>query len=118
MRNSWNLSAGVKQFVFQKRGSITLNVTDAFWKSYPRGLTQFGDVTEDWTSIRDTRVVNLGITYNFGKGKAGRMRRNCLLYTSIIAIKSEGWFTLVYFKIIHCSRKIKIKALEINICFP
>ncbi|MBK6397433.1 MAG: outer membrane beta-barrel protein [Bacteroidetes bacterium] len=76
MRNSWNLSAGVKQFVFQKRGSITLNVTDAFWKSYPRGLTQFGDVTEDWTSIRDTRVVNLGITYNFGKGKAGRMRRN------------------------------------------
>jgi hypothetical protein len=76
MRNSWNLSAGVKQFVFQKRGSITLNITDAFWKSYPKGLTQFGDVTEDWISIRDTRVVNLGVTYNFGKGKAGRMRRS------------------------------------------
>ena len=76
MRNSWNLSAGLKQFVFQKRGSITLNITDAFWKAYPRGLTEFGDVTEDWTSIRDTRVITLGFTYNFGKGKAGRMRRS------------------------------------------
>ena len=76
MRNSWNLSGGLKQSVFNQRGSITINITDAFWKAYPRGLTQFGDVTEDWTSIRDTRVVNFGVSYNFGKGKAGRMRRN------------------------------------------
>ncbi len=76
MRNELNVSAGLQQSVLNKRGVITINVTDIFWKSYPRGFTDFGDVTEDWVSKRDTRVVYLGFTYNFGKGKGGRIRRN------------------------------------------
>lgn len=76
MRNSSSVSGGLQQSIWQKRGTITLNVTDVFWKAYPRGLTEFGDVTENWVSKRDTRVVNLGITYNFGKGKAAKMRKD------------------------------------------
>jgi hypothetical protein len=75
MDNSWNLTAGLQQSVFKKRGTITVNMTDIFWKAYPSGLTDFGDVTERWISYRDTRVFNLGFTYNFGKGKAARIRR-------------------------------------------
>jgi len=51
-------------------------MTDILWNAYPKGFTDFGDVTEDWVSKRDTRVFNIGFTYNFGKGKATRMRRN------------------------------------------
>lgn len=76
MRSNLNVSAGVQKTIWQKRGIITFNLTDIFWTAYPRGFTDFGDVTEEWVSKRDTRVLNLGLTYNFGKGKAGRMRRS------------------------------------------
>jgi hypothetical protein len=75
MRNTFNLTAGIQQSVFNKKGTITINMTDIFWKAWPRGFTEFGDVTEDWISKRDTRVFNVGFAYNFGKGKAPRIRR-------------------------------------------
>jgi hypothetical protein len=75
VRNSSSLTAGLQYSVFEKRGTITTNMTDILWNAYPSGFTDFGDVTEDWTSIRDTRVFNVGFTYNFGKGK-GNIRRS------------------------------------------
>jgi hypothetical protein len=76
MRNNYNISAGFQQSVFKKRGTFTVNLTDIFWAAYPRGFTEFGDVTENWVSKRDTRVLNIGFTYNLGKGKVGRIRKN------------------------------------------
>ncbi|HEY0031570.1 MAG TPA: TonB-dependent receptor family protein [Bacteroidia bacterium] len=75
IRTNYNLTAGIQKSILKKRGSITLNVTDIFWKAYPSGVTQFGNVNEDWTSKRDSRVVNLNFTYKFGKGQGARMRR-------------------------------------------
>ena len=75
MRNSSNLTAGIQKSFYEKRLLLTVNMTDILWKAYPRGITEFGDVTEAWVSKRDTRVANVGLAYNFGKGKS-RMRRN------------------------------------------
>lgn len=73
---TYNLSAGIQKTVLKKKGTITVNVSDILWTAYPSGVTQLDGVREDWTAKRDTRVVNLSFSYKFGKGKAGRMRRN------------------------------------------
>ncbi|MCW3105239.1 MAG: TonB-dependent receptor [Bacteroidetes bacterium] len=71
-----NLTLGLQKSILKKRGTITLNVSDVFWNAYPSGITDFGNVNENWTAVRDTRVVNLNISYKFGDGKGSRMRRN------------------------------------------
>lgn len=37
-----------------------------FGTYYPRGYTRFGNINEEFESIRDTRVATLSFTYNFG----------------------------------------------------
>ncbi len=76
MRYNHNLTVGIQKSVLKKQGSLTLNVTDLFWKSYPRGITDFWGVHEAWSSRRDTRVINLTFSCRFGKGQAGRLRKN------------------------------------------
>lgn len=69
------LTIGGQFSVLKKKGTITANVSDVFWRSYPSGITQFNNVDEYWTSYRDSRVANVAFTYRFGKGQAGRIRR-------------------------------------------
>jgi hypothetical protein len=76
MNPNSNLTIGAQKTFNKKRGTITLNCTDIFWKAYPSGVTDFGNVNESWTSKRDTRVVNLTISFKLGKGQGARMRRN------------------------------------------
>jgi len=75
MKTTYNLSAGIQKSVLKKRGSITVNVTDLLWKSYPSGVTIFANVNENWSSKRDTRVVNVNFSYKFGNAKGLRMRK-------------------------------------------
>jgi hypothetical protein len=75
IRPNYNLSLGVQKSLLKKQGTLNVNVSDIFWKAYPRGITHFGNVDEYWMSRRDTRVVNVSFTYRFGKGQAARMRR-------------------------------------------
>lgn len=72
---NYNLTIGVQQSVLKKRGSVSINYSDIFWKAFPTGVTYFGGVNESWSSRRETRVLNLSFTYRFGKGQT-RMRRN------------------------------------------
>jgi hypothetical protein len=76
MNTTYNLSLGVQKSVMQKKGSITVNFTDILWTAYPSGVTVFGNVTEHWKSKRDTRVLNVSFSYKFGKGNAGKMRKD------------------------------------------
>jgi hypothetical protein len=76
IKSTYNLTIGAQKSILKKRGTITLNVTDLFWSSYPSGITDFGNVNEHWTATRDTRVVNLNFSYKFGNGKGARMRKN------------------------------------------
>ncbi len=76
MNRMYNLSLGIQKQLLKKQATLTLNVSDLFWKAYPSGHTQFGNVDEFWTAKRDTRVVNINFSYRFGKGQAAKMRRN------------------------------------------
>ncbi|MFI5203173.1 MAG: outer membrane beta-barrel protein [Flavobacteriales bacterium] len=75
MNSTSNLSLGLQCSLFKKKASITVNVNDLMWKSYPSGDTHFGNVDENWVSKRDTRQVNLSFQYRFGKGPMNRGRR-------------------------------------------
>lgn len=75
MYTTWNFTVGIQAPVLKKKGNLTLNCSDVFWKAWPRGLTEFGSVVEKWGALRDTRVVNISFSYKFGKGQTGRMRR-------------------------------------------
>lgn len=71
----YNLTLGVQQLLFKKTLTLTVNVTDLLWTSYPSGNTNFNDVNETWKSKRDTRVATITLSYKFGKGQMSKMRR-------------------------------------------
>ena len=75
MKTTHNLSLGLQKSILKKKGNITINYTDVLWKAYPRGITDFGNVIEEWAAKRDTRVLNISFSYKFGKTAGGRMRR-------------------------------------------
>jgi hypothetical protein len=75
IKSLYNLTLGVQQALFKKHATLTVNVNDLLWKNYPSGVTSFNGVNESWTSIRDTRVINFTLSYKFGKGQTGKMRR-------------------------------------------
>lgn len=72
---NYNLTVGVQKSLLDKKGTISINYSDLFWRAWPSGTTYFGGVNESWKSKRETRVLNVTFTYRFGKGQT-RMRRN------------------------------------------
>jgi hypothetical protein len=76
MRSNYNLALGVQKSLFKKKATLSINVNDLLWASYPSGVTDFGNVNEVWTSRRDTRVVNISFSYKFGNAKGMKMRKN------------------------------------------
>jgi hypothetical protein len=76
MKTNYNLTAGIQKSILKKRGTVTVNMSDILWTAYPSGVTDFGNVNETWKSKRDTRVLNISLSYKFGHGKAAKMRKN------------------------------------------
>ncbi|MBS1636140.1 MAG: TonB-dependent receptor [Bacteroidetes bacterium] len=70
-----NLSFGIQKSVLKNNGTVTLNVSDIFWRSYARGATEFGSVSESWSAKRDTRLVNISFSYKFGKSQSTLINR-------------------------------------------
>jgi iron complex outermembrane recepter protein len=63
------LSAGISKEIFQKKATIRLNVRDIFYTQGFRGISKYSNIDAKFTETRDSRVVNLGFTYRFSKGK-------------------------------------------------
>jgi outer membrane receptor protein involved in Fe transport len=61
------LSVGVARPVFQKKATLKLSVRDIFFTQAMEGNTDFPGATEYFILRRDTRLVNLGLTWRFGK---------------------------------------------------
>ena len=61
------ISAGVSKQILQKKATIRLNVRDIFWTNRMAGLTYFEKTEEYFTIKRDSRVINLSLTWRFGK---------------------------------------------------
>ena len=63
------LSAGFSQQVFKNKGTLRLNIRDIFLTQKTDARSKYGNVDASFQEMRDSRVVNIGFTYRFSKGK-------------------------------------------------
>jgi iron complex outermembrane receptor protein len=66
------LAAGVSKDVLKKKATIRLNVRDIFWTQRFRGVSKYSNIDASFRETNDSRVVNIGFTYRFSKGKMGQ----------------------------------------------
>jgi len=71
----WFASGGVQKQFWDKKASVKLNVSDAFFTNKVRGKTALTGYTENFYQRRDTRVATLSFTYRFGRAQAAPSRR-------------------------------------------
>jgi len=71
----WSLSAGVQKQLWDKKGSLKLNISDAFYTQKVRARTELTGYTESFYQVRDSRVVNLSFSYRFGQSQVAPARR-------------------------------------------
>lgn len=63
------LSVGFSQQVIKGKGTIRLSVQDILWSQRFRAISKYGTVDVSINERGDSRVVNLGFSYRFNKGK-------------------------------------------------
>jgi hypothetical protein len=61
------VSAGVSKQILDGKATIKLNVRDIFYTQVIDGRITYQNVREHFVQSRDSRVVNLGFTWRFGK---------------------------------------------------
>ncbi|HEX6332965.1 MAG TPA: outer membrane beta-barrel family protein, partial [Flavisolibacter sp.] len=69
------IAVGLSKQVFQGKGSLRLNVRDIFLMQRTKGSTVYANVDMSFTEARDSRVVNLGFTWRFSKGKMSNVKK-------------------------------------------
>ncbi|GAB0157076.1 outer membrane beta-barrel family protein [Chryseobacterium sp. Alg-005] len=70
----WYLNIGAQK-KFKNNSTLKLAFNDIFFTSNPKAQTNFNNYIENFVVERDSRVVTLSYTYNFGSGKAGQPRK-------------------------------------------
>jgi len=63
------LNLGFSQQVIKGKGTIRLSVNDLLWTQKFRAISKYGTVDVNIKERGDSRVVNLGFSYRFSKGK-------------------------------------------------
>ncbi|HYH14154.1 MAG TPA: outer membrane beta-barrel family protein, partial [Flavisolibacter sp.] len=69
MKPVWFVWAGVSKQVLKNQGSIRLTVRDIFNTQLFRGVSKYGNVDFEMEQLAEWRVVSLGFSYRFSKGK-------------------------------------------------
>ncbi len=69
------ISSGITKSVLKNKGTIRLNIRDMFNLQKPNGYAKYDDIDIKFHQFSDNRVVNLGFTYRFSKGKMGNTQR-------------------------------------------
>ncbi len=63
------LSFGLSKQIMKKQGTVRLNVRDIFYTQRFKGASKYGNVDAAFQESPDSRVINIGFTYRFAKGK-------------------------------------------------
>lgn len=63
------VGAGISQQIMKGKGTLRLTARDIFRTQRQNGTTKYGNVDVQIRTAGETRVVSLGFTYNFSKGK-------------------------------------------------
>ncbi|AZB08196.1 TonB-dependent receptor [Chryseobacterium sp. G0162] len=74
MSPNWYLNIGAQK-KFKNNSTLKFSFTDIFFTSNLKGQTIYNDYIENFAVKRDTRVVTLSYTYNFGSSKNGQPRK-------------------------------------------
>jgi hypothetical protein len=61
------ISAGVQKEILKKKGSVKLNIRDAFFTMIQNGKLDILNTDASFHQYNDSRVVSLNFTYRFGK---------------------------------------------------
>jgi outer membrane receptor protein involved in Fe transport len=61
--------AGVSKQLFQNKGTLRVTVRDILYSQRFRGVSRYGNVDFSFREIMESRVVAIGFTYRFSKGK-------------------------------------------------
>lgn len=69
------MNAGISKQVLENKGTVRLTVRDIFWTSGFSASAKYANVDASFQEIRDSRVVNIGFTYRFSKGKVANTQR-------------------------------------------
>lgn len=72
----WMASIGVQKEFWERKGTLKLNLSDAFYTGKIRATTELSGYTESFFQTRDSRVLNLGFTYRFGKSQVAPIKQH------------------------------------------
>ncbi|HUQ96063.1 MAG TPA: TonB-dependent receptor [Chitinophagaceae bacterium] len=63
------MSVGMSQKILKDKGTLRLNVRDVLGTQHFSAVSKYGNVDAAFQNSFDSRVVNIGFTYRFAKGK-------------------------------------------------
>jgi iron complex outermembrane recepter protein len=69
------VSIGFSQQVMKGKGTFRLNLRDVFYTQQFSAHSKYGSVDAAFQNKRDSRVLNLGFTYRFSKGKMNNQKK-------------------------------------------
>jgi iron complex outermembrane recepter protein len=61
--------------VMKNKGTVRINLRDVFKTQSFRGESKYSNIDAAFQESRDSRILNIGFTYRFSKGKMGNQRK-------------------------------------------
>ncbi|TGE04203.1 TonB-dependent receptor domain-containing protein [Hymenobacter fodinae] len=75
VRPQGQVTAGVQKALWDRKGTLKLNMTDIFFTSPVRATSAYANYVERFYQRQDSRVVTLSFGYRFGNDKVGPTRK-------------------------------------------
>jgi outer membrane receptor protein involved in Fe transport len=69
------MSLGLSKQVMKNKGTVRINLRDVFKSQNFRGESKYGNIDAAFRESRDSRVLNIGFTYRFSKGKLNNSKK-------------------------------------------
>jgi len=74
-KNMGMMSLGLTKQIMKNKGTLRINLRDVFKSQNFRGVSKYSNIDAAFQERRDSRVVNIGFTYRFNKGKLNQRKR-------------------------------------------
>jgi ferric enterobactin receptor len=78
IRPRGQVGAGIQKSVWNKQGTLRLNVADIFYNTPNRAVSTYDNFTESFYRREDLRVVTAAFTYRFGNSKVTATRKRTI----------------------------------------
>jgi hypothetical protein len=84
------VNMAIAKQILKNKGTVKLSLRDAFFTQNFSGYSKYQNIDLTVNQNRDSRVVNIGFTYRFGKGKPTQQRKNNGANAEQSRVKSAG----------------------------